>query len=221
MISEINLSNRIVTVYRQHLQDCSVYPVLAAVQFDRVARSLIPWVPSARFLFYHLSLVKRTVETNLKLALKTLKKFGVPGEVAWPSEPIPMKQYLAKPPQEVYDFALTNRYAFKSVKRSLKAIHATLTAGSPIMFTFDVPSDFGSNEQIAKTGFFHWTKINPPIARHAGLITGLIPMLGNEFQALILNSFGPKWGIDGYFTMPLHYLLSRHCRDFFTLTEAK
>ena len=90
-----------------------------------------------------------------------------------------------------------------------------LTDGYPFVFGFTVYESFETG-RVAKTG-----KVNMPKNDESALGGHAVMAVGynqGEKRFLVRNSWGSKWGMDGYFTMPFKYLETL-AEDFWTVRK--
>ena len=98
-------------------------------------------------------------------------------------------------------------------------MRACLAEGFPFVFGFTVYESFES-ETVARTGTLSMPKrIERALGGHAVLAVGY----NDEQQRFIVrNSWGTKWGSQGYFTMPYAYLADRNLSDdFWTISKGE
>ena len=142
----------------------------------------------------------------IRNAIKSLALDGCIPESAWPYE----DDYIfRKPPSMAYELA--SKYQALEYRRVDQAVHdikSVLTDGYPIIFGFMVYE----NIQNCK-GYLEMPSGNA-MGGHAVLIVGYD---GKNF--LIRNSWGDKWGIDGYFWMPYEYVLDSDLADDFWMVR--
>ncbi len=94
-----------------------------------------------------------------------------------------------------------------------------LSQGYPFVFGFSVFESFMTPE-VAKSGIMPIPqKRERLIGGHAVMAIGY----DNSKKAfLILNSWGPEWGLDGTFWMPYSYIIDdSFCDDFWVLREVE
>lgn len=91
-------------------------------------------------------------------------------------------------------------------------MRACLADGYPFVFGFSVYESFESDE-VAKSGVPSMPSPDErQVGGHAVLAVGYD---NTQRRFTIRNSWGPKWGIKGYFTMPYEYVGSRDLSDDF------
>jgi C1A family cysteine protease len=89
---------------------------------------------------------------------------------------------------------------------------ACLAEGYPFVFGFTVYESFES-EAVAKSGKLNLPKKNE--AQAGGHAVMAVGYQDSSKRFIIRNSWGPNWGLNGYFTMPYDYLLSENLSDDF------
>jgi C1A family cysteine protease len=117
-----------------------------------------------------------------------------------------------KPSDSMINSALSHRYpGFKDVTDTnngslLETIQICLSGGYPVLMAFIMFSSF-MDQSVRKTGIVLVPMADPldqPIGGHEVLIVGYEPG-----YLLVLNSWGPEWGLGGFFKMPVEYLTAR------------
>ncbi|MBU0634282.1 MAG: C1 family peptidase, partial [Candidatus Omnitrophica bacterium] len=90
-----------------------------------------------------------------------------------------------------------------------------LAQGYPFVFGFTVYESFEA-KKVSRTGIVNMPKrTERAIGGHAVLAVGYDQ---NEKRILVRNSWGNKWGQNGYFTMPFKYLETL-AADFWTIRK--
>jgi len=94
----------------------------------------------------------------------------------------------------------------------LNQMKGCLASGYPFVFGFTVYESFES-DQVAKTGVAPMPATNEKVlGGHAVLAAGYDD--GSQ-RFLVRNSWGPDWGMGGYFTLPYAYLTDANLADDF------
>ena len=89
-------------------------------------------------------------------------------------------------------------------------MRACLAQGFPFVFGFTVYESFES-QQVAQTGVVPLPQPGERVAGgHAVLAVGYNDA---ERRFIVRNSWGARWGMQGYFTMPYDYLANRNLAD--------
>ena len=102
-----------------------------------------------------------------------------------------------------------------SVTPNLFHLRSCLASGFPFVFGFSVYSSFMSDE-VKQTGIMPMPEEDEDmLGGHAVMAAGY----DNDTRMfLIRNSWGKKWGDNGYFWMPYDYVSkTNNCSDFWTI----
>jgi C1A family cysteine protease len=100
--------------------------------------------------------------------------------------------------------------------RSVEAIKTPLAEGHPVVFGFSVYDSFES-DQVAKDGVVPMPqKGEELLGGHAVLAVGYDD--GSK-MFIVRNSWGPKWGREGYCMMPYEYLTNTDLADDFWVIQ--
>jgi C1A family cysteine protease len=146
--------------------------------------------------------------------IKTLASIGACEESLWPY----LEDNLFKKPlQKAFDEASVHKISKYMQIETLSEMKHCLSEGYPFVFGFTVFDQF-EGEQMAKDGILHMpSKHDRPQGGHAVMCCAY----DDDRKAfLIRNSWGPNWGIDGYFWMPYDYITNPDlCSDFWTIRK--
>jgi len=171
---------------------------------------------SRLFIYYNERVLEGTVDydsgATLRDGIKTLKKTGVCWETTWPYL---IGKFSRKPSKQSYREAKKHRIESYHRISTLSEMLTCLAEGYPFVFGFTVYESFQS-QRVAKTGAANMPgKKEKVLGGHAVLAVGY-----NQKQKrfLVRNSWGAKWGKDGYFTMPYEYLETL-AADFWTIRK--
>ncbi len=149
---------------------------------------------------------------SLRDGIKTLKKTGYCHEDLWPYF---ISLFDVKPSKHCYIQA--SRHRIESYHRiyTLTEMLTCLAEGFPFVFGFAVYESFNTN-QTKKRGLVVMPKKGERmLGGHAVLAVGYKQ---DKKRFLVRNSWGTKWGIQGYFTMPYDYLETL-AADFWTIRK--
>lgn len=168
---------------------------------------------SRLWVYYQERVIERDVRQDsgamIRDGVKSCAKLGVCTEALWPYD---TGKFAKKPPLVAYTDA-GNRKIREYVRVvDLPSMLARLAEGFPVVFGFTVYESFES-DSVARTGFVNLPGQNEAmLGGHAVLAVGY----DDKMQRVTArNSWGPKWGMAGYFTLPYAYLNNRNLSDDF------
>lgn len=180
------------------------------------------FAPAREFIYDLERIVEHVALTNDSGAYgrdgaKVLHKTGVASEATFPYSLHDMK---TKPPQAAYDEAAQHKISGYKHLYSLDAMLDAMAAGHCVVFGFDVPESFESDE-TANTGVLQLPKPGEKIVGGHEVFAG-----GYDMDAGVLicgNSWGNEWGKElqmtpafkcrGWFLMPFEYVQSKKLSD--------
>ena len=117
----------------------------------------------------------------------------------------------------MFRFLLGKKRNIMSKIRTLTEMKTCLAEGFPFVFGFAVYESFEAPE-VAKTGVVVMPGKNEDLlGGHAVLAVGYDD---TTQRILVKNSWGTKWGMRGYFTMPYAYVSNRELADDFWVIRA-
>ncbi len=206
-------------IYRQGtLNSCTANAIAAAIEFEQIKQGRGErFLPSRLFIYYNERAAEHTIGTDsgagIRSGIKTVAKRGVCPELLWPYR---IRQFREKPLRHCYSHAAKYRGVnYHRVPRGLSTLKACLASGYPFIFGFTVYQSLHAPE-VTRTG-----RGGMPVKRdkiragHAVLAVGYDDV---EQRFIVRNSWGRKWGMAGYFTLPYDYLMSRYLsQDFWTI----
>lgn len=215
MPTAVDLRSQCPAVYDQgQLGSCTGNAIAGAVEFERMKQGLSDFVPSRLFIYYNERVIENTVNSDsgaqIRDGIKVVAKQGVPPESDWPYD---ITKFADKPPANAFSDAAKNRVtSYHRISRILNQFKGCLASGYPFVLGFTVYDAFES-AQVAHTG-----QLNMPqpgesvVGGHAVVAVGY----DDTNQCFIIrNSWGPDWGMAGYFTMPYQYLMEPNLSDDF------
>jgi C1A family cysteine protease len=188
-------------VYDQgNLGSCTANGLAAAVEYMIDKENLPDFMPSRLFIYYGERKIEHTIHedsgANIRDGIKVLAKYGVCDETTWPYN---INKFTKKPSCKCYKQALQNIIEKYEAANTLIDYKSSLSNGIPVPFGFTVFESFESSD-VAKTGIVPVPKAGEQImGGHCVLAVGH----NDEKQWLICrNSWGPDWGLAGYFFLP-------------------
>lgn len=203
------------TVYDQgQLGSCTANAIAAAIEFDRLKQQLPDFMPSRLFIYYNERSMEGTINSDagamIRDGIKSVNLQGVCLESEWPYIE---SQFTVKPSDAAYVSGLEHQaLSYQRVAQTLTQLKGCLAAGFPFVFGFSIYESFETDE-VAQTGHAPMPGPNEKsLGGHAVLGVGY----DDATQTfLIRNSWGPNWGMGGYFTLPYSYVTSSDLADDF------
>ena len=171
---------------------------------------------SRLFIYYNERVIEHSVTSDagamIRDGIKTLYKEGVCSEDRWPYQ---IKQFTKKPSAICYQEAKKHRIQSYHRITTLNEMLSCLTEGFPFVFGFAVYESFES-QKTAKTGIANMPK--PSERQLGGHAVCAVGFDQKTKRFLVRNSWGPNWGMGGYFTIPYQYLETL-ADDFWTIRK--
>lgn len=202
-------------VYDQgNLGSCTANAIGAAFEFELMKQKTPDFMPSRLFIYYNERVIEHTVDSDngaqIRDGIKSVNKLGVCPESIWTYD---ITAFAKKPGAKCYSEALKHQVlSYQRVVRDVNSMKGCLAAGYPFVLGFTVYDAFES-EAVAKTGKLDMPKKNEGIkGGHAVVAVGYDD---TQKRFIIRNSWGPGWGLKGYFTMPYQYLEEENLSDDF------
>ena len=212
---------RVAPVFDQgNLGSCTGNALVGALEYLEKKSNVSFEDLSRLFIYYNERVLEKSVAVDngaeIRDGIKTLVKRGVCSEKSWPYF---ISKFAVKPPASCYKEAQDHRIVEYQRLSTLDEMRSCLAAGFPFVFGFTVYESFES-QKVARSG------VMPMPSRNEQVIGGhAVCGIGyNDAQKrlVVRNSWGTKWGMDGYFTMPYSYLVDRNLSDdFWTIHRAE
>lgn len=205
-------------VYDQgQLGSCTANAISAALEYQQRKENLTDFMPSRLFVYYNERAIEGTVSEDsgamIRDGIKSVHKLGVCPEDTWGYD---IARFADEPPAEAYTQALAHQATvYRRVLPTLHQLQGCLASGTPVVFGFSVYDSFESPD-VARTGIV-------PLPPHGERLLGGHAVLAVGYddadqRFLVRNSWGAKWGMDGYCTMPYAYLTDPQlARDFWAV----
>lgn len=219
---KVDLRPQCPEVYNQgQLGSCSANAIGAALEFDQMRQKQRAFTPSRLFIYYNERAMEGTVTSDsgaqIRDGVKSVNQQGAPSETEWKYE---VNNYAQKPPQKAYDEAAKHKaILYQRITQTLGQLKGCLAAGFPFVFGFVVYESFESKE-VASSGQAQLPQAGEKqLGGHAVLAVGYDE---DQQRFTIRNSWGPKWGMQGYFTLPYPYILQDTlASDFWTIRSVQ
>jgi len=211
----VDLRAQCPAVYDQgQLGSCTGNAIAGCFEFERLKQGLSDFVPSRLFIYYNERVIEHTVNSDagaeIRDGIKVVAKQGVPPETDWPYD---ITKFAEKPPAKAYTDAAKHQVtSYHRVNRVLNQFKGCLASGYPFVLGFTVYDSFES-AQVAHTG--HLNMPQPGEAVVGGHAVMAVGYDDKHQRFIIRNSWGPDWGMKGYFTMPYQYLMEPNLSDDF------
>ena len=196
-----------------NLGSCTGNALAGAVEFLEKKDGVRLTDVSRLFIYYNERVIEHSVNDDsgamIRDGIKTLVKLGVCSEKKWPYV---ISKFTSKPSPGCYKDARDHQVTAYARLQTVDEMRACLAEGFPFIFGFTVYESFEST-RVANTGVAPLpTPKEKVLGGHAVLAVGYDDA---KKRFLVRNSWGPTWGMKGYFTMPYAYLGDRNLSDDF------
>jgi C1A family cysteine protease len=199
------------------LGSCTANAIAGAIEFDRLKQKLAGFTPSRLFIYYNERVMEHSVDSDsgaqIRDGIKSVARLGDCPETEWPYV---VAKFRTKPPRQCYVDA--RRYkvvSYQRVTQTLTQLKSCVAAGYPFVFGFSVYESFES-ATVARTGHARLPESGEAvIGGHAVAGVGY-----NDARQwfIVRNSWGTRWGMKGYFTLPYAYVTDASlASDFWTI----
>ena len=217
--AKVDLRQSLPPVYNQfEINSCTGNAIAAAMEFDERRLGMRDVKrPSRLFIYYNERAREGTTAKDsggqIRDGIKSVAAQGVCPEAEWPY----LKANVLREPTKA---AYSRARRYKAVRylrmmHNLDELRSCLAEGFPFVLGIKVFTSF-QGEEVRRTGRLDMPgKGEKTVGLHAALAAGYDE---GRRRFLVRNSWGPKWGIEGYFTMPYEYLLDpKISHDFWTV----
>lgn len=217
---KVDLRDGFPPCYNQgELGSCTANAISGALQFlESKEGAPAAVMPSRLFIYYNERALEGTVDSDsgaqIRDGIKSVAKRGFCAEELWPYN---IKRFADKPPESCYRAALKDR-----VSQYLRLDHVSptslltcLASGYPFVFGFSVYESFES-PRVAETGVVPLPRLGERVLGGHAVVACGYDLKASHFT--VRNSWGARWGMGGYFTMPFAYLTNAFLSaDFWTI----
>lgn len=177
-------------------------------------------MPSRLFTYYVTRALMGTVGSDSGVSnrdmLKGLAQYGWCDETLWPYD---ISKFKAKPTATCFNQAKTRKISqYLAVRQDLDQMKGCLAGGDPFIFGFSVYESL-ETEEVSRTGVIPIPKRGErQKGGHDVLIVGYDDVT-RKFK--LRNSWGFKWGVNGYGWVPYEYALNPQLAgDFWTVQHS-
>lgn len=208
---------------------CGPFTLDECVTYNQIQQGLAPTGAAPLFTYYTTRFLMGTVDQDSGVDNRTLLKaaagYGYPPEALYPYDTSKFRQ---KPPQAVIDAAARNKItSYAAVAKDLATMKATLVAGDPFCFGFDVFDQMMSAE-CTRTGVLAMPA-GSLLGGHDVAVVGYSDvdrpgvLAGNTWPARHFKfrnhwtDRGRPWGDGGYGYVPYEYATGPHADDFWVV----
>lgn len=198
------------------LGSCTAHGIAGCVQHNRNQQKLPAMTPSRLMIYYLERELEGTVNSDSGAAIsdgiQVLKRYGYCDESLWPYQ---VSRFRERPPQAAFEAAAPNAvFDSLSVRQTAQDLKAVIASKEPVVFGFTVFESFES-DAVASGGVMPIPKRRERrLGGHCVIIVGYDD---DRAAYLCRNSWGKGWGLQGNFWMPMAYMHSGYCSDFWVV----
>jgi C1A family cysteine protease len=203
---------------QEDIGSCTAQALAAAYQFEEMKQGKENFIPSRLFIYYNERVQEGTVNQDsgamIRTGIRTMTGDGVCPETMWEYN---TKQFKTKPTDECFIKAGDNQILeyLRITPHTVYEVKHCLVDGFPVAFGFMVFDSFMS-PQVASTGMA--TIPNRRENANGGHAVLAVGYDDSKKCLIVRNSWGTKWGMDGYFYMPYWYIETLNvAADFWTI----
>ena len=193
-----------------NIKTSSISTVCNVIRFLMLKKSLNFNLPSRLYLYYFTRLIENKLEKNLEVKVKNIFKcintYGICFEKEYPYD---ITKVDIKPEIKSINFDIK----YKLLNEDINEIKEYLNNNIPIIFTFDIFSNFNS-DKVINTGI---VKMPKKKERPIGTLTCAIYGYRSSTKSFIcMNNFGNMWGEKGFFYLPYKYV-TNYAYNFYVI----
>ena len=199
----VDLRNKMPPIYDQgQTGSCTANALCALVQYINKS-----FMGSRLFLYYNERSLENTTAfdagATMLSGIKSLIKFGLCLETDWP---FIVSNLTVKPTPICYTNGLQHRVlSAKNIRNDILTMKTSLANGVPFVVGIAVYESFES-PRVAQYG-----RVDMPQPKERFLGGHAVVCCGYDEKKqlwIMRNSWGPYWGLNGYFYLPYQYLLT-------------
>ena len=172
---------------------------------------------SRLFIYYYERVLIGTVNYDsgayIRDGIKVCYKYGAPTENLWPYN---IRKFRTVPQKTALIDAAKRKVTSYQRAADFNQVIDAITSGYPVTIGFSVYSSFDS-PTVARTGIMPYPNVNKEklLGGHAVLLVGYNK---NNNTFIARNSWGTRWGDQGYFYMPFQVIQNnRMSSDFWVV----
>ncbi|HEX4628658.1 MAG TPA: C1 family peptidase, partial [Gemmatimonadales bacterium] len=191
------------------LGSCTANAIAGALQFlETKEGASAPVMPSRLFVYYNERALEGSVASDsgaqIRDGIKSVAKRGFCSEEMWPYD---IRKFADKPPEPCYRAALKDRVSqyLRLDHTAIAQLLTCLASGFPFVFGFSVYESFES-PRVAANGVVPMPRMGERVLGGHAVVACGYDLKASRFT--VRNSWGGRWGMNGYFTMPFAYLTS-------------
>jgi C1A family cysteine protease len=204
-------------VDQMSLGSCTANAIAGAFEYELRRQKLADFAPSRLAIYYGERVIEGTVSEDagaeIRDGMKVITKQGAGPESLW----LYNIALFRSAPSAAYQAAALKHLciSYERVEQTELGLKRAMAAGFPITFGFTVYDSFES-DAVARTGRVPMPKASESVlGGHAVVMTGY-----TKTRVRCRNSWGTGWGMHGYFTMPLAYVLDPNLASDFWICRA-
>jgi C1A family cysteine protease len=201
----VDLRNKWNFVYDQGaIGSCTSVAICSLIKADRPTLT-----PSRLFLYYNERALDGDIQddagSTLTQGVNALVHYGICQESLWPYN---VNKFADSPPQVAFTDGMRHRIGgYRHIPQDLGSIKTALHNRIPFVLGIQVYASFES-DHASRTGMIPYPNVRTEtyLGGHAIVISGYDDLRG---LFLFRNSWGPRWGSNGYGYIPYRYILDR------------